>query len=358
MNGAPVMDMTDYPGTRPVSSKHRLDESRLLAWLERNLAGFTGPLSVRQFEGGQSNPTFLLLAPSGASVLRKKPPGTLLATAHAIDREYRLLKALEHSDVPVPRARVFCDDDTIIGTPFYVMDFQPGRIFTDPLLPGMQIAERAAIYDAMNDTLARLHRVDWRAAGLGDYGRPEDYFARQIARWRKQYEQTKTEIVPAMESLMAWLPAHIPQDQTATIAHGDFRLGNLIFANDAPRVVAVLDWELSTIGHPLADLAFNCMTYHLPADDAVAPGFVGVDSAGLGIPTELDYVAAYAKRTGFDAAPCWRFAMAFSLFRTAAIQQGIYARSLQGNASSPTAQLFGEGFRRVADAGWRVADAA
>lgn len=350
--------MSDYPGTKPVSARHQFDEARLQVWLEHNLEGFVGPLSVRQFEGGQSNPTFLLLARSGVSVLRKKPAGKLLASAHAIDREYRVLKALERCDIPSPRPRLFCDDDTVIGTPFYVMDFQPGRIFADPLLPGLNAAERAAIYDAMNDTLARLHRVDWLAVGLSDYGRPEDYFARQIARWRKQYEQTRTEIVPAMESLMAWLPAHLPADQAAAIVHGDFRLGNLIFDADKPRVVAVLDWELSTIGHPLADLAFNCMTYHLPASDAVAPGFVGVDIAGLGIPAEADYVAAYARRTGFDAVPLWRFAMAFSLFRTAAIQQGIYARSLQGNASSSTAHLFGEGFRRVAEAGWQVASAA
>ncbi|MCC6949176.1 MAG: phosphotransferase family protein [Bradyrhizobiaceae bacterium] len=195
-------------------------------------------------------------------------------------------------------------------------------------------------------------------AGLGDYGKPDNYFARQIARWRKQYEQTRTEALPAMESLIAWLDAHIPDDQTAAIAHGDFRIGNLIFDGNAPRVIAVLDWELSTIGHPLGDLAFNCMTYHLPAGDAVAAGFVGADIAALGIPAEKDYVAAYARRAGFDPAPLWRFGMAFSLFRTAAIQQGVYARSLRGNASSSTAHLFGASFRRVAEAGWRVASGA
>ena len=350
--------MTEYPGTKPVPPRHQFNEATLATWLARNLAGFEGSLSIRQFEGGQSNPTFLLQAPSGLWVLRKKPPGKLIASAHAIDREYRVLMALADSDVPTPRPRIYCEDETVIGTQFYLMDFVPGRIFTDPLLPGFASAERAAIYDAMNDTLARLHCIDWRAAGLGDYGRPENYFSRQIARWQKQYEQTRTEAVPAMESLMAWLLSHVPDDQTAAIAHGDFRIGNLIFDSGAPRVIAVLDWELSTIGHPLGDLAYNCMTYHLPMEDEVSGGFVGADIKALGIPAEADYIAAYGRRTGFELAPLWRFGMAFSLFRTAAIQQGIYARSLQGNASSSTAHLFGASFKRVAEAGWLVASGA
>ncbi len=337
--------------------RHQLDEAALSAWIERNIAGFEGPYVVQQFEGGQSNPTFLLSAASGRYVLRKKPPGKLLASAHAIDREYRVLQALKDSGVPIPLPRAFCNDETVIGTPFYLMNFAAGRIFTDPLLPGLGAAERAAIYDAMNDTLARLHRVDWRAVGLGDYGRPDSYFARQIARWKKQYEQTRT-TVPAMESLIAWLEAHVPDDETAAIAHGDFRIGNLIFDSYAPRVVAVLDWELSTIGHPIGDLAFNCMTYYLQAGHPVAAGFVGANIAEMGIPAEAEYIASYGRRTGFDPTPLWRFGMAFSLFRTAAIQQGIYVRSLQGNASSATAHQFGESFHHAVETGWLVASSA
>jgi aminoglycoside phosphotransferase (APT) family kinase protein len=234
------------------------------------------------------------------------------------------------------------------------MDYQPGRIFTDPLLPGLPAAERAALYDAMNDVLARLHLFDWRSGGLGDYGRPEQYFARQVARWSRQYAATRTDDVPQMESLQRWLEAHLPADEAATIAHGDFRIGNLIFHASEPRVVAVLDWELSTIGHPLSDLAFNCMTYHLPAGHPISAGFVGVDLAALGLPTEAQYLEAYARRTGRDPRPDWQFCMVFSLFRIAAIQQGVYARALQGNASSSTASLFGESYQVVARAAERL----
>jgi aminoglycoside phosphotransferase (APT) family kinase protein len=348
--------MSTSGGTCAAAPQHRFDEARLLAWLSSNLAGFAGPLSVRQFEGGQSNPTFLLQSPTGRCVLRKKPPGPLAPSAHAIDREYRVLSALADTDAPAPRPLVYCEDDAVIGTPFYVMEYVQGRIFTDPLLPGLSKAERAAIYDAMNDTLARLHLVDWRAAGLADFGKPDSYFARQLARWKKQYELTRTGApVEDMDGLLEWLLANIPDDEAAAVAHGDFRIGNLVFHATEPRVAAVLDWELATIGHPVADLAYNCMTYHLPKDDPVAHGFVGVDLEELGIPSETDYMTAYGRRTGRDAAPLWRFAMAFSLFRTAAIQQGVFARSLQGNASSSDAFRFGESFRRVASAGWRVA---
>jgi aminoglycoside phosphotransferase (APT) family kinase protein len=348
--------MSTHSGTRAVAPQHSFDEARLLAWLSSNLPGFAGPLSVRQFEGGQSNPTFLLLSPGGLCVLRKKPPGALAPSAHAIDREYRVLTALANTDVPAPRPLAYCEDDAIIGTPFYVMEYVQGRIFTDPSLPGLSRAERAAIYDAMNYTLARLHVVDWRAAGLEDFGRPDSYFARQVARWGKQYELTRTGApVEDMDALLEWLLRNIPDDEAAAVAHGDFRIGNLVFHGTEPRVAAVLDWELATIGHPVADLAYNCMTYHLPKDDPVASGFVGVDLEALGIPSEADYMAAYGRRTGRDPAPLWRFAMAFSLFRTAAIQQGVFARSLQGNASSSLASHFGDSFGRVANAGWRVA---
>lgn len=348
--------MLERPATRPVSARHRFDEAVLAAWLEGHLPGYGGPLQVRQFEGGQSNPTFHLAAASGEYVLRKRPPGKLLPSAHAIDREYRVLRALRGSDVPVPAALAWCGDETVLGTAFYLMDYQPGRIFTDPLLPGLAAFERAALYDAMNESLARLHAFDWAGQGLADFGRPERYFARQVARWSRQYETTRTEDVPQMEALRQWLEGHLPTDEAATIAHGDFRIGNLIFHATEPRVVAILDWELSTIGHPLSDLAFNCMTYHLPAGHPVSAGFVGADLASLGIPSEAQYLDAYARRTQRDPRPDWRFCMVFSLFRIAAIQQGVYARSLQGNASSTTASLFGDSYRLVAQAAQRLLD--
>jgi aminoglycoside phosphotransferase (APT) family kinase protein len=258
--------------------------------------------------------------------------------------------------VPVPRARLYCDDAGVIGTPFYLMNYQPGRIFMDPLLPGMAPAERAAIYDAMNEALARLHLFDWSGAGLGDFGRPAQYVSRQIARWSRQYQTARNEIVPAMDRLGEWLSANVPAGDAAAIAHGDFRIGNLIFHEREAKVVAILDWELSTIGHPLCDLAYNCMTYHLPAGHAVAAGFVGADRVALGIPSESEYLDAYARRTGRPEVPDWSFYMAFSLYRTAAIQHGVYRRALAGNASSETAHLFGDCYRMVAQAGWAIAN--
>lgn len=349
-------DAAARPATRAVASRHRFDEAALAAWLGTHLTGYAGPLQVRQFDGGQSNPTFHLAAASGEYVLRKKPPGKLLPSAHAIDREYRVLQALRGSEVPVPAALAWCGDDAVIGTPFYLMDYQPGRIFADPLLPGLAAAERGALYDAMNAALARLHGFDWARHGLVDYGRPEQYFARQLARWSRQYEATRTDDVPQMETLRHWLEGHLPTDEAATIAHGDFRIGNLIFHATEPRVVAILDWELSTIGHPLSDVAFNCMTYHLPAGHPVAAGFIGADLAALGIPSEAQYLDAYARRSGRDPRPDWKFCMVFSLYRIAAIQQGVYARSLQGNASSATAGLFGDSYRLVAQAALQLLD--
>jgi aminoglycoside phosphotransferase (APT) family kinase protein len=341
----------DRPGTRETVERHRFDEQRLGAWLRRELAGFEGPLRVRQFSGGQSNPTFHLWTPGAEYVLRKKPPGTLAASAHAIDREFRVLTALAASEVPVPRARVYCEDADVIGTPFYVMDYQPGRIFTDPLLPEVDRSERAALYDAMNDALARLHRFDWAGAGLADFGKPTQYVARQLARWSRQYLDARTEVVPAMDDLGAWLAAHVPARESTALTHGDFRIGNLIFDEHAPRVVAVLDWELATLGEPLCDLAYTCMTYHLTARDPVAPGFVGIDTEALGIPAEREYVEAYARRCGLEDVDDWRFYLAFSLYRTAAMQHGVYCRALAGNASSETARLFGDCYRKVAAAG-------
>lgn len=345
----------ERPGTRAVADRHRFDEARLDAWLAKNLAGYAGPLAVRQFAGGQSNPTFHLHAASGEYVLRKKPPGKLLESAHAIDREFRVLHALTGSEVPVPRALLYCNDAEVIGTPFYLMAYQAGRIFTDPLLPGMTPAERGAIYDAMNDALACLHRFDWQAGGLGDYGRPSQYVARQVARWSRQYAESRTDDVPAMDRLGEWLLANVPSDESTAIAHGDYRIGNLIFHETEPRVVAILDWELSTLGHPLCDLAYNCMCYYLPAGHQIAAGFVGADHEALGIPSESAYLAAYARRTGRAAIPGWPYYMAFSLYRIAAIQQGVYRRAISGNASSEFAHMFGECYQLVAETGWKIA---
>jgi len=348
------MVTTPRPGTRPVASRHVFDTVALATWLASHLDGFAGPLDVLQFVGGQSNPTFLLMTPCGDYVLRKQPPGALLPSAHAIDREYRVMGALAGSGVPVPQTRGYCADAAIIGTPFYLMNYQPGRIFSDPLLPELTAVERAGAYDAMNAALAQLHAVNWQDAGLADYGKPERFIERQLARWSKQYAASRTDDVPAMERLRDWLSSHMPDDDLASIVHGDFRIGNLIYAPDQPTVAAVLDWELSTIGHPFSDLAFNCMTYHLPAGHPVSAGFLGADLKALGIPDEDSYLASYARRSGLDPRPHWNFYMAFSLFRTAAIQQGVYARALKGNASSTTAHSFGESYRLVADAGLRL----
>ncbi len=311
-------------------------------------------MQVLQFSGGQSNPTFLLTTSHAEYVLRKQPPGVLLPSAHAIDREYRIMRALAGTGVPVPTTRIYCTDAAVIGTPFYLTDFQSGRIFTDPLLPDMNPRDRAAAYDAMNATLAQIHGVDWHAAGLADYGRPERFIERQLTRWNKQIAANPDRDLGDLEHLGAWLASHVPDHELATITHGDFRIGNLIYASDNPSVAAVLDWELSTIGHPFSDLAYNCMSYHLPAGHPVSPGFVGADLAALGIPDEDTYLAAYAERSGHDVRPDWRFYMAFSLFRTAAIQLGVYNRALQGNASSTTAGQFGDSYRMVAQAGLQL----
>jgi aminoglycoside phosphotransferase (APT) family kinase protein len=317
---------------RDVAPAHRFDETRLAAWMLANVEGFQGSLQVRQFQGGASNPTFLLTGGDGhLYVLRKKPPGQLLSSAHQVDREYRAMMALG-GHIPVPVMRAMCEDSEVIGTTFYVMDYLEGRIFRDATLPGLTPAERAAIYDELNATLAKLHAVDFEAAGLGDFGRPGNYFERQVARWTRQYRDAESESIPAMEALIAELPGRIPADQSVSIAHGDYRLENVMFHPAEPRLIAVLDWELATIGHPLADIAYNAFLWrsHSPGWGSLD----GVDFAASGIPTEEAYVAAYCQRTGRSGIEDWAFYMAFGIFRLASIGQGVYRRVLAGNAAT------------------------
>jgi len=311
-----------------VRPNHRFDAAKLAAWLAANVEGCAGPVSVRQFHGGASNPTFLITAGDNELVLRKKPPGQLLASAHQVDREYRVMKALGDTGFPVPKMRALCLDEGIIGTTFYVMDFLAGRIFRDARLPGLEPAERAAIYDELNAVLARLHGVDYAAIGLSDYGRPGSYFARQLDRWTKQYRGAETALIPAMETLIEELPRRMPTDDTTTIAHGDYRLENVMFHPTEPRIIAVLDWELSTLGHPLADIGYNAMLWD---SKSVSWGTLeGVDFATSGIPTRDAYVDAYCRRTGRDGIEDFNFYLAFSAFRLASIGQGVFKRNLDG----------------------------
>ena len=338
-----------------VREAHRFDEARLERYLRERMPNFRGPLTVRQFVGGQSNPTFLLETPDARYVMRKKPPGTLLQSAHQVEREFRIIKALATTDVPVPRVHLLCEDTSIIGTAFFVMDFVEGRIMRDPMMPEASPHERAACYDSMNDVLARLHKVDFRAVGLGDYGRPQAYVARQLARWSKQYEASKIDEIPEMDRLIEWLGRHIPADDETTIAHGDYRIENIIFHPAEPRVVAVLDWELSTLGHPLGDLAWACRAYHCPPGIDGVSSFQGIDLKAMGIPSEEEFVAAYCKRVGRASVPDLMFFVAFSFFRGAAISQGIAMRAKLGNASGPDAALRGAKARITAELGWEVA---
>ncbi len=341
------------PRMREISAALAFDTERLGEYLRAHLGDLQLPLRVSQFEGGQSNPTYLLQDAGGRRwVLRRKPPGKLLPSAHAVDREYRVMSALADSDVPVPRMRVLCTDESVIGTAFYVMDWVQGRIFWDPRLPGLQAGERAALFDEMNRVIAALHRVDVQAAGLGDYGKPGQYVARQIARWSQQYRASQTEPLPAMEQLMQWLPEHVPQGDEVAVVHGDFRLDNLIFHPTQPRVLAVLDWELSTLGHPLADFAYHCMAWRL--EPGQFRGMAGENLQALGIPSEQDYVAAYCRRTGRAPVPSaqWEFFLAFNMFRLSAILQGVLARALQGNAASAEALDAGARARPLAEAAW------
>lgn len=323
-------------------SAQSLDIDRLQPYLEKHLPGFSGPLTAEKFAGGQSNPTFRLSTDSQRYVLRRKPPGELLASAHAVDREFRVISALGETDVPVPRAYLLCEDESIIGSMFYIMEYLEGRVFWDPTLP--EIAdndERSAMYDEMNRVLAALHSVDVDAVGLTEFGRPGNYYARQISRWIKQYRASETERSEAMETLIAWLPENMPEDDGAvSLVHGDYRLDNVMFHPTQPRIIAVLDWELSTLGHPLADLAYQVMAWQLPGDAGLR-GLLGVDRHSLGLPTDAEYIETYCQRTGRQAIDNWNFYLVFCFFRLAAILQGVKKRALIGNASSPEAEAKG-----------------
>ena len=329
------------------------DVAALATYLNNHVEGFSGLLEVEQFQGGQSNPTFRLSAGGKRYVLRKKPPGQLLPSAHAVDREYRVISALANSEVPVPHTYCFCEDAQVIGTPFYIMECVDGRIFWDPALPGMTPAERGAIFDEMNRVVAALHRVDYAAVGLGDYGKPGNYFERQIGRWSKQYHTSATEQQEAMERLIEWLPAHIPPGDETSIVHGDLRLDNLIFHPTEPRVLAVLDWELSTLGHPLADFSYHAITWRLTPGEF--RGLVGHDLKALGIPDEDTYVATYCRRTQRDPIPDddWDFYAAYNMFRLAAILQGIMGRAMSGTAADANALEVGRRAKPLGEAAWR-----
>ncbi|MGH1371751.1 MAG: phosphotransferase [Cellvibrionaceae bacterium] len=318
------------------------DVETLAHYLENNVQGFKGPLTAEKFAGGQSNPTFLIRATSGRYVLRRKPPGELLKSAHAVDREFLVMSALRETPVPVAQAFHLCDDDSIIGSMFYLMEYIDGRVLWDPTLPESTQAERRQIYNEMNRVLAELHSVDVDAVGLSDYGRPGNYFARQISRWSKQYRATETETLESMERLLQWLPENMPEDDgKVALAHGDFRLDNMMFHPTKSTVLALVDWELSTLGHPFADLAYQCMQWRMP-HGGVMSGLGGIDRQSLGIPTEQEYVQAYCQRMGIDEITNWNFYLAFSFFRLAAILQGVKKRAQEGNASSDKAQQMGE----------------
>ncbi|WP_186108927.1 phosphotransferase [Burkholderia gladioli] len=352
-------DYSAFEGTAPVSAAQHIDTAALDTWLAAHVSGYASPLSIEQFRGGQSNPTFKLVTPTRRYVLRAKPApvAKLLPSAHAIEREYRVMAALADTDVPVPRMLALCEDESVIGRAFYVMSCVEGRVLWDPALPGMTQPERAAHYDEMNRVIAALHRLDPRALGLGDYGKPGNYFARQIGRWSKQYAASETEPIEAMHRLIEWLPQHIPAAdaarQRSAIVHGDFRLDNLIFAPDAPRVLAVLDWELSTLGDPLADFSYHCMTWH--TEPGRFRGIGGLDLAALGIPDERRHIAGYVERTGFTIEGDWHFYLAYNMFRIAAILQGIMKRVADGTASSARALDAGRQARPMAELAWRYA---
>lgn len=352
-----------FVGTRPVSEQHAFDTAALSTWLAQHMEGFAGPLTVEMFKGGQSNPTYKLITPTTSYVMRAKPGpvAKLLPSAHAIEREFAVMSGLYGTDVPVPRMFVLCEDESVIGRAFYVMECMQGRVLWDQSLPGMSPAERGAIYDEMNRVIAALHTVKFADRGLASYGKPGNYFDRQIGRWSKQYVASVTQPIPEMDKLMEWLPAHIPagarDESQVSIVHGDYRLDNLMFHPTEPRVIAVLDWELSTLGHPLADFSYHCMSWHIPA--TMGRGIAGQDLAALGIPSEDSYIRLYCERTGIATREAlradWNFYLAYNMFRIAAILQGIAKRVEAGTASSAQAKASGDTARPMAELAWSFA---
>ena len=350
------MDRTEAnTGTRPVSERLRFDEAALEAWLRAHVPGFRGPIRVSQFKGGQSNPTYRIDSASGAYVLRRKPPGQLLPGAHAVDREYRVLDALGRQEFPAPRVHALCDDDSIIGTPFFVMDMVEGRIFWEARLAGLSRDDRSAAFDSMNATIAALHGFDPQAIGLGDYGRPTGFVERQVARWSKQYlGDTEAGRIEAMDRLVDWLGKHLPPDSgRSSVVHGDFRCDNMIFDAEQPVVRAVLDWELSTLGDPASDFTYHLLMYRMPS--TLFAGLAGVELEPLGIPSEDDYVAAYCRRTGRDHLPDKDYLVVFNLFRLAAILHGIRGRNARGTASSAHAVETANKLEPLAELAWAQA---
>jgi aminoglycoside phosphotransferase (APT) family kinase protein len=331
-----------------------IDPVRLERWLEANVPGYAGPVTITPISGGQSNPTYRLATPGRDYVLRRKPPGELLPSAHAVDREFRVMAALAGSAVPVPAMHGLCTDESVIGSMFFVMDFVSGRHFMQPADPALSPTDRRALFGSMNATLAALHAIEPDTIGLSDFGRPGHYIARQVARWSKQYRASETQPIAEMDRLIDWLPANLPPEGATAIVHGDYRLDNLIVAADAPRIAAVLDWELSTLGDPLADLAYHCMAWRFSPE--LFRGVAGVDLAALGIPGEAEHVAAYAHHRGLDNVPHWRFYMAYNMFRFAAILQGVWHRALQGNAVGPDAQAMGAKVTPIAELAWAEAN--
>jgi aminoglycoside phosphotransferase (APT) family kinase protein len=349
---------SSFSGTRPVVPAHAFDVARLAEWMREQVHDFAGNLRVEQFKGGQSNPTFLLEAGGARYVLRRKPPGALLPSAHAVDREYRAIRALAQTPVPVATAYALCEDAEVIGTPFYLMEYVEGRIFWDAALPGMTRAARGAVYEEMNRVIAALHSVDPDAIGLADYGRSGNYIERQVARWTKQYRAAETERIEAADRLIDWLPKHIPPGDERRIVHGDYRLDNVIFHPHEPRILAVLDWELSTLGNPLVDFAYHCMIWHMQA--GARRGLVGLDLAALGISDEKTYLQRYlmnvARASNEEVAETdWGYYLVFNMFRLVGILQGVMARALQGNASNALALETGRRTRPLAEQAWALA---
>jgi aminoglycoside phosphotransferase (APT) family kinase protein len=340
-------------GTSEVRRGLEINLEHLEQWMQDNVANFTGPVHLEQFKGGQSNPTYKILTPNRTYVLRRKPPGNLLKSAHSVEREFRVLCALYPTHVPVPRPLALCEDETILGTVFYLMEFKSGRVFWDLILPQHTPAERSALWDTANDSLARLHSVDPASVGLADYGVPANYFQRQYTRWAEQYQYTREALVnPSMDRLVAWLPQRIPTDDTSRIVHGDYQFSNMIFAHHTPTLIGILDWELSTLGHPLSDLAYFCRVYHLQQEYG---GLLGIDLRAAGIPSEDEYLARYLDRTGLRLSTQWGFYVIFSMFRLSGIRQGVARRVQDGTATSVHARSVAQGAVPIADAAWRLA---